>query len=238
VLYKNYAAYTTTSITANKSSENRNMDKEKDKSNEGATTDPIALALDKITSRIEKIEASIEAREKAGKVEAASLQSMIKPHADALRTIAGNLANAGIGMQAEVGHVALLHKMADQMEAEAVLGRIPSTYGFYASKEHSNPDKKAEDHSSAEFKEIKASLADLTTLVNDVQKQAFHAAKEPERKTISPAIAHLLAKAGIKPSEEKKLTSEEVDSLLANKNIPVASRIAAKLELKQAGKME
>jgi len=191
--------------------------------------------LESISGRIEKLEANADKT----KLDAASIHAMIKPHADSLRNCAAAMSAAGIGQDEKRGHATVLNHMADQMEADAATGKVPHIYQapdfLYAS--NGKTEKVAAASDDKAMKDIQASIADISSKLTDMEKQRFDAAKEPDRKTLSPGIEKLLAKTGVLPKEEKKITADEVSNLMKNKNVPIAARFAAKLELKEAGKM-
>jgi hypothetical protein len=222
VLYKDCAAYTTTSLAAN---------------SEIIMNEEIKKLFEALAVRLDGIEQKIAANaEEAKKVSAGSVSHMVMPHSAAIRNCAAGMEAAGLGMHASQGHVAHLNKMADHMDADAAMGKLPHIYqtsDFYSA----GKDEKKTNESSEALKEIKASMIELSSKMTDMEKQRFAAAAEPERKTVPPYIAKILAKGGINPEQEQKITAEEVSDLLKNKGVPIAARIAAKLELRQANKM-
>ncbi len=233
VLYKDRAAYTSTSLEAQ-------MEK-----NEMNNDEKIMQTLDALNSKLEKLEASITEKEAANsekekeqKLVAGNIQHLIKPHAEAMRQCAAGMAAAGMGMHPKGGHVGMLHNMADQMEADAVLGKMPHIYRDHdflmASREE---DKKAHAESSKEMVELKANLDAANSAIADLKKASFHAASNPERKTLSPSILSLLNKVGIQASADSKMTVADVDKLLANANIKTTDRIAIKLSMQGNGSM-
>lgn len=78
-------------------------------------------------------------------------------------------------------------------------------------------------------------LADLETQVKDLRAAAEKASKEPERKTLSPQITQLLARADLTVPDDGKLTVGAVDAALAKAGLDPAKRIQIKSELKHAG---
>lgn len=235
VLYKDKAAYTSTSLSAQ-------MEKQPMSNND----EKIMKMMDALSAKLEKLEASIAEKDAANaekekesqKLAAGNIQHMIKPHADALRQCAAGMAAAGMGMHPKGGHVAKLHHMADQMEADAVLGQMPHIYRDHdflmAAKDESN---QASSEQNKVIAELKASLDSTNSALEDLKKANFHAAGSVERKTLSPSILSLLNKVGIQASADKKMSVVEVDELLANAKIKTSDRIAIKLSLQDQGLM-
>jgi len=54
-----------------------------------------------------------------------SIADQVRPHASVLRASAAAMEAAGIGTDAQAGHVKVLRSMADQLETEAAAGRLP-----------------------------------------------------------------------------------------------------------------
>jgi hypothetical protein len=233
VLYKDRAAYTSTSLSAQMEKNTMNNDEK------------IIQMMDALNAKLEKLEASIAEKEAANaekekeqKLAAGNIQHLIKPHAEAMRQCAAGMAASGMGMHPKTGHVAVLHHMADNMEADAVLGKMPHIYRDHdflmASREE---DTKASAESSKEMTELKASLDAANSAIADLKKASFHAASNPERKTLSPSILSLLNKVGIQASADSKMTVADVDKLLANANIKTSDKIAIKLSMQGNGSM-
>ncbi len=190
-------------------------------------------------SQVASLETKLAASNDA-KLSAGSVAGLVKPHADALRACAGNMSAAGIGMHAKAGHVAMLHGMADQMESEAALGRMPHVYQNYDFL-GASADKAEKLEASAltvEIKKVSETLASVQSQLVDAEKARFDAAAQPERKTLDPAILKLLAKSGINPDATAgKMTPAEIDKLFAGSDMSVRDRIRIKGELQQAGKI-
>lgn len=220
VLYKDKAAYTTTSLSAKKTET-------------FIMSDEMKKQFEEMQSKIAKLEVDLAAANT--KLSAGSIAHLIKPHSDAIRSCAAKMEAAGIGMHAKMGHVAALHSMADQMDAEAALGKMPHVYQTMDFLNASS-DKK---ETSKEMTELKSSLEDITSKLVDLEKARFAAAASPERKTLDPAMKHLLAKAGIKPSDDnEKMSIAAVDEALSKtKGTTINQRMQAKLGLQQAGKI-
>lgn len=251
ILRKDKAAYHSTSLAANADKE-FDMDPEELKAMLDAA---LAAALAPVNARFDKLEA-----EAAKRIEAnAATISKVEPHATALESCAAAMEADGVGLDPTRGHVAVLRRMASGMRAEAAVGKIPHIWRDhdYPSWASADPHKKEEDDMNA--KEFQAALeaamkplvekidaqektiADLKasteTKIADLKASARASTPAPERKTVSPAISSLLAKAGISVEGEgdKKLAIAEVDKALAAANLTSIQRIQVKTELNRAG---
>jgi hypothetical protein len=128
--------------------------------------------------------------------------------------------------------------MADSMDADAALGKMPHVYqtnDFYSAS--ADKSKDAEKENSA-LKDLKASLSELTTKFDDLKNAKFEAAAEPQRKTIEPSMMNLLAKKGIHLEEDKQLTVAQLDELLRPAKLDLNKRLQIKASLEQAGKIK
>ncbi len=220
VLYKNKAAYTSTSLSAQM---------EKDKMNE----DKLLQMIEGLTAKIEKLEAAQAEKSESEKLAAGSIQHLVKPHAESMRNCAAAMAAAGMGMHPKEGHVAKMHHMADQMEADAVVGKMPHVY-----RDHDFLNASSEkDETSKEMSDLKAGLDSINSKLTDIEKANFHAAASPERKTLSPSITALLKKVGLQAGASDKMEVKDVDALLANSKIKNSDRMAIKLALQESGNL-
>lgn len=222
VLYKDKAAYTTTSLTAN-------AEKETDMSNE------ILEALGKLTSKLENLETEIKevkaSAEDNKNVQANSIYGMVKPHADTLHAAAASMEKAGIGLHPSNGHVMALRCMANHMMAEAAQGKMPHVYQntdfMHAAADKTKKDKKEEN---TELKAFQAEMDSLKTKLADAEKARFEASANPNRKTLSPEIKTLLANNGnTNPEAEGKLAISVVDKAFQAKGMNVTQRLTEKL---------
>ncbi len=84
----------------------------------------LAFGIESVTKKV----ADLKAAGPGKKIEAATVHPLVKPFADKLRTCAGEMHAAGIGSHPTDGHGAVLHRMADSMEAEAIMGKMPHIY--------------------------------------------------------------------------------------------------------------
>lgn len=230
ILQKDKAAFTTTSLAAAAAGDIE-MTKEELEA-------ILAAAITPLTQKIEAIEAgqaALDSKIEAGK----ELHAKVAPHAEKLRACASGMSAAGVGLHAARGHVAVLNRMADAMEAEAMAGGMPHIYrdhdytgGMYAGAEQQQAP--AVQAASAEIETLKASVADLTNKLAENVEAGRQNSEEPQRKTLSPAITAILAKADVSaPGEGKKLAPDELDRILASQS--VTERLRIKTELHRAG---
>lgn len=221
VLQKDKAAYTTTALSAKAE---KIMSDEK--------VDALMQKIEAMGTQIADLAAKLKEDEEEKKLKAGSVAHMVKEHADRLRSAAGYMSAAGMGMHPKGGHVAILHGMADSMEAEAALGKLPHVYQVNDWMQGS-ADKK-EEESDKKIDELKSMIEGLTTQINDIKKANLEAAAEPERKTLSKSSLTLLAKAGLNPSDEGKISVHELDAALDKTNITRTQSIALKANMHMA----
>jgi len=133
----------------------------------------------------------------------------VEPHAAALEGCAAAMEAAGVGLHPAGGHVAILRRMAGSMRAEAAVGKVPHIFRDHdypysaAANRATEPavDAKAiEEAVKAATKPVLDKLTAAETQIADLRAAARAASPAPERKTVSPAISSLLAKAGIDAS--------------------------------------
>jgi len=233
VLYKDRAAYTTTSLAAHAAEEQDAMTKEElDKLN--ATLATLAASVDTINKGLAEVkEAQAKTISAAGAV-----HEMVKPHAEKLRSCAAAMEAAGIGTNADRGHVKVLRHMADRMEAESMLGQLPHIYRDhdYLSGAAAVALKPAEPDPETKktLETLTASVATVTTALADLKAAAFTQAAQPERKTLTPEIQALLGKHNLAAAaNDGTLTVAQVDEAL--KGLPAQQRIEQKLKLMASG---
>jgi hypothetical protein len=186
---------------------------------------------------------------------AASLQSLVKPHADALRQCATSMLAAGIGADNTNGHAHHLNKMADTMEAEAVLGRVPCTYSSYMFGEAQvSAALQAQIATAIEAatKPLKDEISSLKTVQTAAEKKAAElaaaaaaggktaeeiaaaAAAAGGRKSLHPSSLVLLKRIGLN-AESAGFKVAELDAACQKAGMTSADSIALKLNLKAAG---
>ncbi len=158
ILFKDKAAYTTTSLEASASSE-LTMTKEELQA-------LLAETLKPITDDLTALKAS------SGKLEAANVLHRIKKHSDALRAAADGMEADGMGGHERNGHVAVLRRMADKMEAEAVMGKLPHLWRDHDWLEAGADGKGKDERIAALEAEVKA-----------LKEKGFQAAAAPTKPT-------------------------------------------------------
>lgn len=250
VLYKDLAAYTTTSLAA-KAEQDIQMLTEEQMTKLLATS--IAAAIAPLAASIEKQGAELAVVQKTIDAKGASLAGpiidQVKPHVDAINTAADAMEKAGIGIHSENGHVRHLRHVAANMAASAVSGSVPHVYRDHdflpgARIEAGKAAPTAEEIAAAAAKDkqitdLAAGMADLKTLVTDLKAKGFTEAAAPARATMSPEIKTILAKAAIKDEDIKdgKLSIAQADAMLDAAGIKGSKAIEMKLKLRHDGLM-
>jgi uncharacterized protein YlxW (UPF0749 family) len=248
ILYKNKAAYTSTSLAA--SAEEKIMTKEIMEAIEG-----LGKKLDdtktELNTRIDSIEASQKtSQEETMKQLQAGKEHMAKvePHATALESCAAAMEKDGVGGHARLGHVRACRAMADHLRAAASMGKIadmwPGFDGFHASSETqtgaNNSAPAADPAKEKEISELKDKVSSLTTQIKDLQAKSANNSQDPGRKTLSPQINALLARAGLSaPQGDAKLNIGAVDKALDGcPSMDLRARMEFKGQLRNAGLLE
>lgn len=235
VLYKDKAAYTTTSLAAHADME-IDMTPEELQAALGTVLD---TKLAPITERMDKLEAS-----NAQLLQAAAVIERVKELAASLKTIADAMETDGIGLDPEYGHVVMLRKLAGNMEASAAQGQVPYSIEGYiytaaAQAAAAKPCEAAAVTAAAESADVvalKDQIAGLGTQLADLKASAFNGTTPPERKTLPPAILSLLAKSDITlPNAGEKLDVKTLDAALDKSGLQGVQRIAVKQSLMMQG---
>ena len=236
VLYKDLAAYTSTSLAASADKE-IDMTPEELKAFLAAQLGPIAESVKALSTEVASIKAAASL--------AGPIIDQVKPHVDAVNACADVMAAAGVGNDPSNGHVVHLRHMAAHMAAEAVSGRVPKVYRDHDFLEdarvRASADKSGNEETNDALAKVTASLESLSTQVTDLKAKAFTDAPAPARKTLDAGVQTILAKAGLADAvnDGKKLTMTQVDAALEAAGVKGAQqRIAAKLKLRDAGMME
>lgn len=163
ILLKDKAAYTTTSLTAQADTEILNMDELKE----------LMAAVAKLTEQNTAMAAEVAAlKANSDKLQASSVLHKVKPHSDAIRAAADGMEREGLGLHDKRGHVAALRRMADKMDAEAVMGKLPHIYesGEWLDAAAASP-------------EVETLKAEIAKLGEEIKAAKFAASAEPQRKT-------------------------------------------------------
>jgi hypothetical protein len=221
ILYKDKAAYKTTSLNAN---EEETMSKEiLEKLTE------MEAANKALTEKVEELAASNKKLLEAN----ASVSSAVKPAVDALRAGADAMDAAGVGGDAKRGHAVIARGMANDLEAAAAKGSRPQMYQTDDWLNASADDKKADEGMDKKYKELEAAHDDLKTQIEDLKKTKFMEAGEPNRSTLPPQITALLASSNLMPSGQgEKINIKSLDAAFDAAKMSTAQRISAKTALK------
>jgi hypothetical protein len=199
----------------------------------------VTTALTEVTGRIEKIEASTAettAAMQAGKEHMAK----VEPHAAMLESCAAAMEKDGIGGHSRMGHVKACRAMADHLRAAAATGKLADSWpgfdGFYAAAEV-KPEVKTDTADNSEVKVLKDQVASLTTKITDMQAASARNSTAPERKTLTPQITALLARAGVTlpGGDNAKLAVADLDKAFASSNLEPVKRMEVKNALSKAG---
>lgn len=238
MLYKDKAAYSTTSLAAQADQE-LDMTKEELQSVLDAAVKPITDKIGALSTDVEGLKAN-GTELKAN----AEMRAKVATHANKLRETAAALEAAGIGLDGNRGHVRVLHHMAASMEAEAAGGKLPHAYNEFDLR-HSGERTAPADNTKAiadavalAVKPLQDKLEASGTMIEDLKKKGFDNAAEPAKKTISKDSLQLLAKGGITAAPTTPMNEAEVDKMLEAAGVTgMAARIAAKLQLTRDGVM-
>jgi hypothetical protein len=258
ILMKDAAAYRTTSLAAAAAqAQEASMDAElKAALTEivaGAVT-PLNATLTDAVTRLGAMESNVAAITE--RVEAnAAIVAKAEPVARALEASAAAAEQAGINGDA-------LRQQAERVRADASRGRLLEGISFHAAapQQHQQQPAKIEDDpafkalsvkleaataaleaAQAQTETEKAAAADkvasLETKLTDLQAAATRAAPAPDRKTLSPAILGVLAKAGVGSDADgnAKLTVAQIDAALASSNMATSQRMNVKLAMQKQG---
>ena len=251
ILRKDKAAYQTTSLAA-QADKGSKMDPEELKKMLAEALGPINAQIEKTAKELEDRLKALEAN-KDLKIEAnAATMARVEPHAAALDSCAAAMEADGIGVAENNGHVTAIRKMAGAMRADAAQGKIPHIwrdhdYPYYANNANNanlSANKDIEDMDAkaitaaveAAMKPLLEKHVALETQIKDLQAAARVKSPEPERKSVSPTINSLLAKAQLTlPEGDDKLSIAVVDKALSNAGLTGIQRMQLKSELTRAG---
>ena len=228
VLYKNKAAYQSTSLAASAVKENE-MTKEELQAILDAALKPLAASVEKQGTELAAMQTELKA--------SAEVRNKIAPHAASLKNCAAAMEAAGIGSDPKQGHVKVLHHMAAAMEAEAASGRIPQIYRdhdwtFSAAADPKNDDVVVDPA----VKALTDQIASMTTMVTDLKAAAFKQTATPTRSTIPAEVMMLLAKGGFTEVPKEGMTEAQVDKMLEAAGVTNSTkRIEAKMNIANAG---
>jgi len=231
ILKKDKAAYQTTSLAASAAGD-LEMTKEELQA-------LLAEALKPVNDEIAALkagQATVVESIQAGK----ELHAKVAPFAEKLRSCAASMQAAGIGVHATRGHVAVLNRMADNMEAEAMGGSLPHIYrdhDYAGGTYYATADEGKKPAETDAEKALKAQVSTLETQLKDLKAAAVDTVKGPERKTIAPHITALLAKAGEAIGEDGKVSAAALDKAFNAAQLDTRQRLAIKIGLDRAGQL-
>ena len=233
VLYKNLAAYTSTSLAA-QASKDIDMTPEEFKAQMAEAIKPLVDQIQAQAAELVKL--------KAGASLGGAIIDQVKPHVDALNACANAMEAAGVGNDSSSGHARYVRAVAAHMAAEAVNGRVPKVF-----TDHSFlPEARIEASVAKQIADVTTALkaaqdqsAALETQVKDLKAAAFQQSQAPARSTISPEVKRLLAKGSVDEgalSDGKKLSVTQFDTVLTAAGVtdPTA-RMTAKLQAMNDG---
>lgn len=224
ILRKDKAAYRTTALAANADKGILDMDAEELKKLMGDIIKPVTDQLATVSASVTKLEAD--------RVKGAELTAKVEPLALALEASATTLEASGV-------NAAHLREQAAHMRQEAAAGRMPTAIAAAAAKPAKTEDTGNADSIKAAVeaatKPLLDSVAAMGTQIKDLQAKGVSGGTPPERKTLSPTVTALLAKAGLTPptGDGEKIAISKIDDAL--KGLSVEQRLQAKTGLRQAG---
>jgi hypothetical protein len=238
VLYKDKAAYQSTSLAAQAEQELEMTEDQMKALLAGALT-PITEAIGTINKEVAAMKAAGDAALQANK----ETRDRVAPHAAALRSCAAAMEASGIGLHSAQGHVKVLHHMAASMEADAAAGKVPHIFrdhdwGFSAGAEGKATQAAAVvlDETNPAIKALTDQISGLGTQMTDLKAAAFKAAEGPGRKTVPSDVLALLAKGGIKEAPADGMTEQQIDVMLEAAGVTkISDRIAAKQKIASSG---
>jgi hypothetical protein len=248
ILRKDKAAYSETSLSA-RADKDHDMTKEELEALNKAVNGMVA-GLEALTKDVAAIKA---AGGTGGRIDAASVNALVKPHADAIRSVASKMEASGIGTHNREGHVLLLNRMADHMEAESMLGRMPHIYRDHdyfvharsveaAAADASSPALKAVSEKVEAFgKQVTDIAGTVSTAIADMKaaatrmEAASKGAGGGDRKTLPAHVAHLLTKNGITVEAAQGMDVHTLDTALEKAGIKRQDCFKIKLALNHSG---
>jgi hypothetical protein len=243
VLYKELAAYRTTSLAA-KAEQEFDMDKKE-------LEDLLASSLKPITDALAAQGKELADLKASGASLGGPIIDQVKPHVEACMACADAMEAAGVGSHPTMGHAAALRKIGRHMAVEAATGKVPHIFNDHSYFDASPSAAAAADASKKNDEAIaaavekavaplKAELEAANTKLVDLKASAFNGATPPERATLPANIKTLLAKANIVEADVKdgKLSTSQVNAILDAGNIHGQQAMVMKLKLRNDGLME
>lgn len=213
ILFKDKAAYKTTSINAaatadSLSQEDFQMTEESKKEFAALLAEALKPVADQIAAQGKEIEELKKLPENMAKVQAANVVDKVEPHAKRLDEAANKMEDAGIGLHANGGHVHILRKMANDMRADAAQGKMPHVFDrFLAAADKPGPrdDKAAADAVAAVKADGEKQLADVKAAAAKVEAEAKDkvASLETQVKDLTAKLAKVEASADTSKRPER-----------------------------------
>lgn len=233
ILYKDKAAYRTTSLAATAEKDTAMTPEELKKLNE--TLAALTASVSAISEKVVKIEAA------KGASLAGPIVDQATPHVGACNAAADAMEAAGIGTHPTRGHAAMLRKVGASILHGATMGKLPHIFNDHSYFDHNmeaSADKTTRDaleKASTDLKAASDAIAGLKTELADVKAAAAKQSEPPARKTTQAGVT-LLNKFGLKAEEGKEINVEQMDTALAAAGVKVGrDSIAAKLRARAAG---
>jgi hypothetical protein len=241
ILYKDKAAYRTTSLAAQAQEVDAMTPEELKKLNDSITA--LTTSVTAISEKVTKLEAG------KGASLAGPIIDQVMPHVAACNAAADKMEAAGVGSHPQHGHAAHIRRVAAHMLQCAVAGHMPHIYrdhdylsGAASTQEETTKAisaavTKALEPVQAELKAAKDNAASLKTLVEDLKAQVAKQTPEPARKTVTPEVKSLIAKLGVTEDDAAagKITVANIDKTLEAAGIKGRDAMTAKLKLQTAG---
>lgn len=227
ILRKDKAAYETTSLAAS-AADTGDFDTMTKEEIAALMAEAVAGAVAPLNAEITALKTTLAASEET--------RNKVEPHAKALEACADAMDAAAVGGHPQNGHAAVIRRMAGSMRAEAAMGKIPHIfrdhdYPLYASADNQGAAPASAQTENAEVTALKAQMAKLE---GDLAA-ARAASPEPQRKTLTPQIASLMAKAGVSLGDDGKLSASAVDAGLRKAGLSINERLRIKAAFAQAG---
>jgi hypothetical protein len=236
ILYKEKAAYRTTSLAATAEKDDAMTPEELKKLND--TLAALAASVTAIGEKVTKLEAG------KGASLAGPIIDQAMPHVGACNAAADAMEAAGIGTHPTHGHAAVLRRVGASILHGASMGKLPHIFrdhsylggdGVEASVGKETQDKL--DAAAKDLKDAKDAIAGLNTQIADLKaasERARATESAPARKSLRPNAPALMAKFGLKDGEQIAL--DKIDEVLKAAGVPVGQRtIEAKLKLRAEG---
>jgi hypothetical protein len=254
ILMKDKAAYKTTRLAALAAMKHEDTLEMTPEELKASLTEVVAGALAPVTAQITALQSSQAALEaQVGKFSAQAdardaLVAKVEPAASALEKTAQAMEAAGLTDQAEI-----MRRNAVVMRTDAAAGRIPQPFQLPAAQapvQQAKPVEAAKFEDSDAYKALAAQVTSMTaaaaaaadklsateTKLADLKAAADLAKPAPDRKTLPPIIASLVAKAGLDlPEEGSQMSHVKLNQVLAAATLTTEQRMHLKTGLAKAG---